>query len=203
MLDGVTQPPGLYGGAVSGAPNQLPQFAGPGQILATTKAVSRKVRGAAGSFDIDLPLTGPPGIECRSGGGSGGDYQLVVTYFNPVTFTNAAVTAGTGFVVSTSGNGTTIVTVNLSGVANAQTISVALFDLNDGVNTTNLVIPMGVLIGDVNANRFVNASDIAQAKAQVGQPVTTSNFRADVNPNGIINASDVVHVKSLSGTSLP
>jgi len=203
ILDGVTQPPGLYGGAVSGAPNQLPQFAGPGQILATTKAVSRKVHGAAGSFDIDLPLTGPPGIECRSGGGSGGDYQLVVTFFNPVTFTNAAVTAGTGFVVSTSGNGTTIVTVNLSGVANAQTISVALFDLNDGVNTTNLVIPMGVLIGDVNANRFVNASDIAQAKAQVGQPVTTSNFRADVNPNGIINASDVVHVKSLSGTSLP
>ena len=203
ILDGVTQPPGLYGGAVSGAPNQLPQFAGPGQILATTKAVSRKVHGAAGSFDVDLPLTDPPGIECRSGGGSGDDYQLVVTFFNPVTFTNAAVTAGTGFVASTSGNGTTIVTVNLSGVANAQTISVALFDLNDGVNTTNLVIPMGVLIGDVNANRFVNASDVAQTKAQVGQPVTTSNFRADVNPNGIINASDVVHVKSLSGTSIP
>ena len=203
ISDGVTQPPGLYGGAVSGAPNQLPQFAGPGQILATTKAVSRKVHGAAGSFDVDLPLTGPPGIECRSGGGSGGDYQLVVTFFNPVTFTNAAVTAGTGFVASTSGNGTTIVTVNLSDVANAQTISVALFDLNDGVNTTNLVIPMGVLIGDVNANRFVNASDVAQTKAQVGQPVTTSNFRADVNPNGIINSSDVVHVKSLSGTSIP
>jgi len=95
------------------------------------------------------------------------------------------------------------VTVNLSGVANAQTISVALFDLNDGVNTTNLVIPMGVLIGDVNANRVVNASDVAQTKAQVGQPVTTSNFRADVNPNGIINASDVIHVKALSGTFLP
>jgi autotransporter-associated beta strand protein len=203
IVDGASQPPGLYGGPASGAPNQLPQFAGPGQILATTKAVSRKVHGAAGSFDVDLPLTGPPGIECRSGGGSGGDYQLVVTFFNPVTFTNAAVTAGTGFVASTSGNGTTIVTVNLSGVANAQTISVALFDLNDGVNTTNLVIPMGVLIGDVNANRVVNASDVAQTKAQLGQPVTTSNFRADVNPNGIINASDVVHVKFLIGTSLP
>lgn len=203
ILDGVTQPPGLYGGALSGAPRRLPQFSGPGQILATTKAISRKVHGAAGSFDVDLPLTGSPGIECRSGGGSGGDYQLVVTFYNPVTFTNAAVTAGTGFVASTSGNGTTIVTVNLSGVANAQMISVALFDLNDGVNTTNLVIPMGVLIGDVNANRVVNASDVAQTKAQVGQPVTTSNFRADVNPNGIINASDVIHVKALSGTFLP
>jgi autotransporter-associated beta strand protein len=203
ILDGVTQPPGLFGGAASGAPRRLPQFAGPGQILATTKAVSRKVHGAAGSFDVDLPLTGSPGIECRSGGGSGGDYELVVTFYNPVTFTNAAVTAGTGFVASTSGNGTTLVTVNLSGVANAQTISVALFNLNDGVNTTNLVIPMGVLIGDVNANRVVNATDVAQTKAQVGQPVTTSNFRADVNPNGIINASDVIHVKGLSGTFLP
>jgi hypothetical protein len=199
----VTQPPGLYGGPASGAPRRLPQFAGPGQILATTKAVSRKVHGAAGTFDIDLPLVGSPGIECRSGGGTGGDYQLVVTFYNPVTFTNAAVTAGTGFVVSTSGNGTTLVTVNLSGVANAQTINVALFNLNDGVDTTNLVIPMGVLIGDVNANRVVNASDVAQTKAQVGQPVTTSNFRADVNPNGIINASDVIHVKALSGTFLP
>jgi autotransporter-associated beta strand protein len=203
ILDGVSQPPGLYGGPDSGAPNQFSQFTGPGQILATTKAVSRKVHGAAGSFDVDLPLIGPPGIECRSGGGSGGDYQLVLTFFNNVTFTNAAVTQGTGMVASTSGNGTPTVTVNLTGVANAQIISVALFNLNDGVNTTNLVIPMGILVGDVNANGVVNASDVVQTKAQVGQPVTMSNFRADVNPNGIINASDVVHVKLLVGTSLP
>ena len=71
------------------------------------------------------------------------------------------------------------------------------------MNTTNLVIPMDVLIGDVNANRFVNASDVAQTEAQLGQPVTTSNFRADVNPNGIINVSDIVQVKFLIGTSLP
>ena len=30
--------------------------------------VSRKVHGAAGTLDIPLPLTGAPGIECRSGG---------------------------------------------------------------------------------------------------------------------------------------
>ena len=33
--------------------------------------VSRKVHGGAGIFDINLPLTGAPGIECRSGGGDG------------------------------------------------------------------------------------------------------------------------------------
>lgn len=106
-------------------------------------------------------------------------------------------------VASTSGNGTMTVTVDLTDVTDAQIISVALLNLNDGVDTTNLVIPMGILVGDVNANGLVNASDVVQTKAQVGQPVTTSNFRADVNPNGIINASDVVHVKLLVGTSLP
>src|SRR5205814_308855 len=70
FVDGVVLSPGISGGPNSGAPSQLPQFSGTGTILATTKAVSRKVHGAAGAFDIDLPLAGPRGIECRSGGAS-------------------------------------------------------------------------------------------------------------------------------------
>ena len=56
-------------------------------------AVSRKVHGAAGTFDINLPLTGNPGIECRSGGG-GNNYQLVLTFPGAVTFSNAVVSSG-------------------------------------------------------------------------------------------------------------
>src|SRR5438093_1690579 len=37
---------------------------------------SRKVHGSAGTFDIDLPLTGTAGIECRRGGPNG-DYEMV------------------------------------------------------------------------------------------------------------------------------
>ena len=47
-------------------------------------AVSRKTHGAAGAFDINLPLTGSSGIECRSGGATG-DHQLIVTFASPVT----------------------------------------------------------------------------------------------------------------------
>ena len=39
-----------------------------GTPLLPTSVVSRKTHGAAGNFDIDLPLAGSAGIECRSGG---------------------------------------------------------------------------------------------------------------------------------------
>src|SRR5439155_3753876 len=32
--------------------------------LQITSVVSRKVHGAAGTFDVDLPLSGEPGVEC-------------------------------------------------------------------------------------------------------------------------------------------
>ena len=67
----------------------------------------------------------------------------------------------------------------------------------------NVPVSMGVLIGDVNGNAAVNASDVSLTKSQVGQPVTGSNFREDVNANGLINVADVAQVKSKVGTALP
>src|SRR5205823_14776453 len=37
-------------------------------VMGLTSVVSRKMHGDAGSFDVDLPESGTPGIECRSGG---------------------------------------------------------------------------------------------------------------------------------------
>ena len=37
--------------------------------LQLVKAASRETHGPAGALDIDLPLTGVPGVECRSGAG--------------------------------------------------------------------------------------------------------------------------------------
>jgi hypothetical protein len=164
-------------------------------------AVSRKVHGVAGTFDVGLPLVGTPGIECRSGGATN-DYQVVVTFGGPVTFSNAQVTQGTGSVSSTSMNNNQVF-VNLTGVTNAQTIQVTLFAVNDGTVTTNVTIPMSILVGDTTANGVVNSSDIAQTQSQSGQPVTASNFREDVTANGAINSSDIALVQSKSGTGLP
>ena len=169
-----------------------------------TGAVSRKTHGGVGDFDVSLPLTGTPGVECRAGQGAGGtDHQMVVTFANPVTVGSASVTSGTGSVVGSpvvSGN---VVTINLTGVTNAQTIMVTLSNVSDGVNTGNVVVPMSVLLGDTSGNGAVTGTDVSQDKLQSGQPVTASNFREDVIVNGAINGTDVSAVKLKSGTALP
>jgi Dockerin type I domain len=184
-------------------------------VPTVTSAVSRKTHGAAGNFDVNLPLTGTPGIECRSTGGTN-DYTMVVTFAANVTVTGspqAQVTLGTGCVgsagtctgnVSVSG---AVVTVPLTNMANAQTINVQINGVNNAAATdapaTNFTIPMSILIGDTNANATVNAADVAQTKAQLGQIVGAANFRTDINANGTINAADTAIVKQHSGTSLP
>jgi hypothetical protein len=96
-----------------------------------------------------------------------------------------------------------LVTINLTAVTNAQRLAVNLSNVSDGTNIGNLLVPMGVLSGDTNANGSVNAGDVAQTKGQSGQPVGAGNFRADVNSNGAIDSGDVALVKSKPGTSLP
>jgi len=164
-------------------------------------AFSRKTHGAAGTFDIPLPLTGNVGIECRSGGATN-NYQMIVNFATTVTVGGAAVTSGTGSMSSFSVSGSQV-TVNLTGVTNVQRITVTLFNVNDGTHIGNVPVSMGVLIGDVNGNAAVNASDVSLTKAQVGQVVSNSNFREDVNASGTMTATDVAIVKSKVGTALP
>jgi len=163
-----------------------------------TSVVSRKLH-AGLPFDINLPLTGNPGIECRSGGASS-DYQVIFSFANSVTFGGAALSAGTGSVSSASGNGTATVTVNLTGVTNAQRLTVTL----QGVNALGDVgVAMGVLVGDSNGDGVVNGGDAIQTRSRSGQGANTTNFRSDVNTDGFVNGGDTIAVRSRSGTFLP
>ena len=163
-------------------------------------AVSRKIHGGVGAFDIELPLIGAPGIECRTGAVPG-THQIVLSFGNSVAFSGVSVTTGSGnAAASVSGAG---VTVGLTGVANAQTIIVTLANTDDGANYGDVSVPMSVLAGDVNGNGSVNATDIIQTKTNSGQAITVSNFRTDVDANGSINATDIGLVKSKSGPALP
>ncbi len=171
-------------------------------------AVSRRILSwrlvSAGAFDIPLPLTGTAGIECRQGSGINlNGYQMIVNFASTVTVSGATVTSSDGLATATQSVSGGTVTVNLSNVANGQTIMVTLTSVNDGTHLGDVAIPMGILLGDTNGDRSVNTGDAPQTRNRSGQPTDATNFRSDVNSDGVINSGDSFIVKSRAGTSLP
>ena len=170
-----------------------------------TSVVSRKTHGTAGFFDINLPLTGSAGIECRSGGANS-DYQIAFAFPSAITFSGASVTPDpgrSGSIVgspSISPDGRTV-TLNLTTVSDMQTIAITLSGVNNGAATSDVTAHMSLRVGDTNGNGVVNASDVSQTKSRSGQTTTSANFRSDVIANGTINVSDLAMVKSRSGAN--
>jgi hypothetical protein len=169
--------------------------------------VSRKSHGSIGNFVIDLPLTGNPGIECRSGGANG-DYTLIFTFANTLTsVSSASVSTGTGSVTSSNIDSSDAhnYIVSLTGAANAQFITVSLTNVTDSAGNFSPAVAgqMGVLLGDVNASGRVDAADVSLVRQQTLQPVSSSNFREDINTSGRIDAADVSIAREQTLTSLP
>ena len=166
-------------------------------------AASRKTHTGGLAFDINLPLTGTRGVECRSGA-----YTMVFKFAVALSSVgNRQVTAGTGSVSSAviSSTDPREYIVNLTGVTNAQYLTATLSNVVDVAGNTlpSAVATMGVLLGDTSGNGLVNSSDISDVQAQSGQPFTASNFKEDVTLNGAINSSDISLVQAQSGTGLP
>jgi len=167
-------------------------------------AVSRKTHGSISPpFDIDLPLSGNLGIECRVGQGpNSNNHQVVVTFPRPITLVGApTVSSGTGSVMTTIASGNQVF-INLTGITNAQRMSITL-TVNDGINTGSVVVPMGVLLGDVNSSGDVDSADVFLVRQQTLHTVTTSNFREDINTSGDIDSADVFIARKQTLTSLP
>ena len=99
---------------------------------------------------------------------------MIFTFMNPLTSVDgASVSTGMGTVTSdaiVSTNARQPV-VDLTGVSNAQTITVNLTNVTDSLGNSSDAVPaaMGLLLGDTNGNGSVSASDIGQTKAQSGQ----------------------------------
>jgi autotransporter-associated beta strand protein len=172
-----------------------------GPSLRLIDAVSRKIHGSAGPRDISLPLTGEPGVESRS---SNGNHTLVFSFSNDVVSGNASVISGEGIAGIPIFNGNTM-TVNLSGVADVQKITILLSNVRDSLSQVlpDKSVKLNVLIGDTNGNRTVNATDIGQTKSQSGALVTGDNFRTDINASGSVNATDIAQAKANAGRTLP
>jgi hypothetical protein len=177
-----------------------------------TSVVSRKTHGSAGTFDIDLPLTGNPGIECRSCGANG-DHTLVFSFLNVVSTVSsvtATATTSSGMVpvavLNTSGVGTDThqYIVNLSGVPNASHLNVTLNNVADSANNVGDVSAhMDVLLGGVNSTGRTDSGDVTAVRNNTVSIPDQQTFRFDVNTSGRIDSGDVTVTRNASVTVLP
>src|SRR6266568_4479700 len=169
-------------------------YSAPPQLVS---AVSRMTQGT-GSFDIQLPLSGGTGIECRS---LNNGLTIVLSFDQPVTGGDAVSAPGTATVDSFADN---TMIVRLAGLAGAQSITLTVSNVTNAAAEVlpSASITLRTLLGDVNASGSVTGSDVNIVKAQVGATVDGSNFRCDVGANGAISGADTAVVKSKIGGSI-
>jgi hypothetical protein len=171
-------------------------------------AFSRKTHGEAGQFDVRLfPLAdaGFVGVEPRQGSGAQlNEHRVVFVFGAPVTLTGASATPGSGGSAAVQGTPTTNgneVIVNFT-ASNAQTVNITLQGVNAGGLSTDVSVPVGLLIGDVNVTRNVDGNDVSATQSQTRQRVENANFRMDVNATGVIDGNDVSAVQTKTRTRL-
>ena len=175
--------------------------------VSAVSAVSRKTHGSGvGDLDIPLPLSGAPGIECRSGGITKiiFPFPAAVTVNNTLGTQGARVTSGAGSVSSVSGAGTNTVTVNLTGVTNVQWITVTLYGVSDGTYSNDVAVRAGVLLGDVNGSKRADAGDVTAVRNHtVSTPNDSATCRFDVNLSGRTDSGDVTATRNAIVAALP
>jgi len=176
----------------------------PASGIALTGVVSRKIHGAMGTFDVLIDVAqaigGAVTVESRA---IGAGHQIVFQFDQPVTVAGTAEATDAGSMpvgsASAMASGNDVI-VTVTGIPDNSRATISLTGVNGVLNTG---VALGFLIGDVNGNRAVNATDISGVKARSGQSTDGANFRFDLNASGGINATDIAAVKARSGLVLP
>ena len=151
-------------------------------------AYSRKIQGAAGTFDLPLSSAlANPTTEPRQGP----THTIVMTFNAPVTAATLAINEGTAALGLTSTVGNDLI-VPISGVTDGQYVTIAVTNATDvnGNGGGGGLVRVGFLAGDVNQSRVVSIADLGLVNAQLAQPVTGSNYLKDVNASGTLTLAD-------------
>ncbi len=193
---GVTTPMGMNSPAASASLNIATA-----QTPVLKSAASRKLHaGSAGSLDLPLLLTpSNPTTEPRTGATA----AVVMTFDRVITGASVAVTEGGATAGPPVFTGKDVI-INLSGIANASYVTVALSEVTsaDGGGGSGSV-RIGFLAADVNGSRTVSLSDMLAVNAALTQPVTPNNSSRDVNLSGALTLSDLLVVNANLTRVLP
>jgi kumamolisin len=155
---------------------------------------------AGTNYSINLPLSGDEGVECRTISGS---LNIVCTFDQPMTSATAQLTEGTGSIAGTPTYSGDTVTIALSGVTDAQNLTLTLSGLNGTSGTA--AIGFGVLEGDVNGDGAVSFQDMTAVQSAYGEASGNSDFepQADINRDGGVSFQDMTTVRNDYGHQLP
>jgi hypothetical protein len=159
---------------------------GTGGGVLPVSAVSRKVHGAAGTFDLPLSLVSTnPTTEPRMGPA----HTIVIPFASAVTAATVAITEGTATAGTLTFSGNSVI-VPLTGVADQQYVTLSLSNVATAGGTGSGSVRIGFLLGDVNQNRVVTVADLGLVNTQLAQFVTQSNFMKDINASGTLSVAD-------------
>jgi hypothetical protein len=165
--------------------------------LSLVSAASRLTHGPAGTFDVNMPLSGTSGVECRSAT----TYNAVFTFNSAVTSGEVVVVSGTASVGTITFSGNSMI-AQITGVTAAEIVTLRAQNIN-GDGQPHGDVPFGFLAGDATGDRRVTKPDQTLVRGQLNQPVTAANFREDLTADGRIKNSDVNVVKTNRGHSIP
>jgi Calx-beta domain len=159
---------------------------GTGGGVPSIGAISRKVHGTAGTFDLPLSAVPTnPTTEPRIGP----NHTIVVPFASTVTAATVTITEGVATAGTPTFSGNAVI-VPLTGVKDQQYVTLTLTNVATSGGTVSGSVRVGFLMGDVNQNRVVTVSDLAQVNAQLAQFVTQANFLKDVNASGTLSVAD-------------
>lgn len=179
--------------------NQLTQPAA--GLLAVS---SRKIHGTTGIFDLAIntapAISGAVTVEPRV---IGTGHTIVFQFSVPVTSVGSVSSVDAAGPVGSTASTITgnDVVVRLTDVPDNRRATVSVSNVN-GAGLSGSA-SMGFLVGDINATRSTNSSDISSAKTRLGQVTNLGNFKFDVNASGSITPADISAVKVRSGLVLP
>ncbi len=92
-------------------------------------------------------------------------------------------------------------TVNLTGVTDAQALGVKISGVTDvfAQVLADTTLNADFLVGDTTGDGAVNVGDTFQTRNFGGQVTDSTNFRSDVNLDGSINSGDTTVVRGQFG----
>ena len=172
----------------------------PGGPPVAVSAVSRKVHGAAGTFDLPLTMVATnPTTEPRQSSSA----TIVMTFDAVVVSADATITEGTATAGAPTFNGNDVI-VPLTGVADQHYVTVLLTNVASATMAGGSgSVRIGFLVGDVNQSRTVSLGDLGLVNSQLAQPVTGTNFLKDLTVNGTLTLADKATANASLTHALP